>query len=109
MFKVLVEMFLDVVYKVVEVNKDIVLSYEFKGILYIRLFVIGIEIVMGVRFFNEFLFCIVVILVGNYFKDGFKLIDLIIILYDCVVLNGLGYVKFGVNYVVSLYFKYLVK
>ncbi|ABX81750.1 branched-chain amino acid aminotransferase [Acholeplasma laidlawii] len=107
--KVPVEMFLDAVHKVVEANKDLVPSYESKGTLYIRPFVIGTETVMGVRSSNEFLFCIVATPVGNYFKDGFKPIDLTTTPYDRAAPNGLGHVKSGANYAASLYPKHLAK
>ena len=102
-------MFLDAVKQVVEANKDLVPSYESKGTIYIRPFVIGTETVMGVRSANEFLFCIVATPVGNYFKDGFNPIDLTTTPYDRAAPNGLGQVKSGANYAASLYPKYLAK
>jgi len=107
--KVPVKMFLDAVKKVVDANRNLVPSYESKGSLYIRPFVIGTETVMGVRSANEFLFCIVATPVGNYFKDGFSPINLTTTPYDRAAPNGLGHVKSGANYAASLYPKHLAK
>jgi branched-chain amino acid aminotransferase len=107
--KVPVNMFLEAVTQVVKANQDLVPSYESGGTLYIRPFVIGTETVMGVRSANEFLFCIVATPVGNYFKDGFKAINLTTTPYDRAAPNGLGHVKSGANYAASLYPKQLAK
>ncbi|WP_025725486.1 branched-chain amino acid aminotransferase [Acholeplasma granularum] len=103
------ELFIKAVKLVVKENKDLVPSYESKGSLYIRPFVIGTETVMGVRSANEFLFGVVATPVGSYFKDGFNSIRLTTTPYDRAAPNGLGHIKSGANYAASLYPKYLAQ
>ena len=99
--------FLDAILKVVDANRDLVPSYESKGALYIRPFIIGTESVLGVRSSETFLFGIVATPVGSYFKDGFQPIRLTTTSYDRAAPNGLGHVKVGANYAASLYPKKL--
>lgn len=102
-------LFLSAINQIVLANKDLVPSYESKGSLYIRPFVIGTETVMGVRSATEFLFGVVATPVGSYFTEGFKPITLTTTTYDRAAPNGLGNIKAGANYAASLYPKYLAK
>lgn len=103
------ELFIKAIKQIVDANRDLVPSYESKGSLYIRPFVIGTETVMGVRSANEFLFGVIATPVGSYFKDGFNPISLTTTPYDRAAPNGLGHVKTGANYAASLYPKHLAK
>lgn len=103
------DIFINAVTEIVLKNERLIPSYESKGSLYIRPFMIGTETVMGVRPANEYLFCIVVSAVGSYFTNGFGSIKLSTSPYDRAAPNGLGHIKAGANYGASLYPKYLVK
>lgn len=103
------EMFLDAVKKVVLKNKALIPSYETKGSLYIRPFVMGIGDVLGVKPSEIYLFMVVVSPVGSYFKDGFTPITLTTTVYDRSAPNGLGSYKAGANYAASLLPKHLAK
>ncbi|MBN3491208.1 branched-chain amino acid aminotransferase [Acholeplasma equirhinis] len=103
------DLFFDAIKKIVDANRDLIPSYESRGSLYIRPFVIGIETTMGVRPSSEYLFGVVATPVGSYFKDGFSTIRLQTSKYDRAAPNGLGNVKAGANYAASLYPKHLAK
>lgn len=82
--------------------------YGFGVILYLCLFLIGVGENIGVKVVLEFIFFVFCCLVGVYFKGGLVLLNFIMIDYDCVVLMGIGGVKVGGNYVVSLFLYELV-
>lgn len=77
--------------------------YGIGVIFYLCLFVIGVGDNIGVYVVLEYIFFVFCLLVGFYFKGGMVLINFIVFDFDCVVLNGMGVVKVGGNYVVSLF------
>lgn len=105
MLYVLIDKFIVVVKFVVCVNEEFVLLYGIGVILYICFLLIGVGDIIGVKFVEEYIFMVFVMLVGSYFKGGLILINFIVFKeYDRVVLNGIGVVKVGGNYVVSFFF-----
>lgn len=101
------QIFVQAIIEVVRANIDLVPSYESKGSLYIRPFMIGIGHNLGVKPSESYMFAIVVSPVGAYYEQGFKPIKVTTTSYDRVAPNGLGAYKAGANYAAGLYPKYL--
>lgn len=98
-----VELFRDMVTKVVELNKDYIPPYESGASLYIRPLLIGTSAQVGVHPASEYLFIIFVTPVGPYFKGGFSTNPYVIIReYDRSAPLGTGKYKVGGNYAASL-------
>ena len=98
-----VEMFRDMVTKVVELNKDYIPPYESGASLYIRPLIIGTSAQVGVHPASEYMFIIFVTPVGPYFKGGFSTNPYVIIReYDRSAPLGTGKYKVGGNYAASL-------
>ena len=101
--QVSVEMFREMVTKVVELNKDYIPPYESGASLYIRPLLIGTSAQVGVHPASEYLFVIFVTPVGPYFKGGFSTNPYVIIReYDRSAPLGTGKYKVGGNYAASL-------
>ena len=101
--QVSVEMFREMVTKVVELNKDYIPPYESGASLYIRPLIIGTSAQVGVHPASEYLFIIFVTPVGPYFKGGFSTNPYVIIReYDRSAPLGTGKYKVGGNYAASL-------
>ena len=98
-----VEMFREMVTKVVELNKDYIPPYESGASLYIRPLIIGTSAQVGVHPASEYMFIIFVTPVGPYFKGGFSTNPYVIIReYDRSAPLGTGKYKVGGNYAASL-------
>ena len=98
-----VEMFRDMVTKVVNLNKDYIPPYESGASLYIRPLIIGTSAQVGVHPASEYMFIIFVTPVGPYFKGGFSTNPYVIIReYDRSAPLGPGKYKVGGNYAASL-------
>lgn len=98
-----VELFTEMVTKVVKLNIDYLPPYESGASLYIRPLVIGTGPQVGVRPANEYLFIIFVTPVGPYFKDGFKPTPMAILRgYDRAAPLGTGTIKVGGNYAAGI-------
>ena len=98
-----VEMFRDMVTKVVNLNKDYIPPYESGASLYIRPLIIGTSAQVGVHPASEYMFIIFVTPVGPYFKGGFSTNPYVIIReYDRSAPLGTGKYKVGGNYAASL-------
>ena len=98
-----VEMFRDMVTKVIELNKDYIPPYESGASLYIRPLLIGTSAQVGVHPASEYMFIIFVTPVGPYFKGGFSTNPYVIIReYDRSAPLGTGKYKVGGNYAASL-------
>ncbi len=98
-----VELFREMVTKVVELNKDYIPPYESGASLYIRPLLIGTSAQVGVHPASEYLFIIFVTPVGPYFKGGFSTNPYVIIReYDRSAPLGTGKYKVGGNYAASL-------
>lgn len=98
-----VELFTEMVTKVVKLNIDYLPPYESGASLYIRPLVIGTGPQVGVRPANEYLFIIFVTPVGPYFKDGFKPTPMAILRgFDRAAPLGTGTIKVGGNYAAGI-------
>ena len=101
--QVSVELFREMVTKVVTLNKDFSPPYESGASLYIRPLLIGTSAQVGVHPASEYLFVIFVTPVGPYFKGGFSTNPYVIIReYDRSAPLGTGKYKVGGNYAASL-------
>lgn len=98
-----VELFREMVIKVVELNKEFIPPYESGASLYIRPLIIGTSAQVGVHPASEYMFIIFVTPVGPYFKGGFSTNPYVIIReYDRSAPLGTGKFKVGGNYAASL-------
>ncbi|MCH5236695.1 MAG: branched-chain amino acid aminotransferase [Muribaculaceae bacterium] len=98
-----IEIFCEMVKKVVKLNERFVPPYGTGSSLYIRPLEIGISPKVGVSPATEYLVVMLVTPVGPYFKAGFKPTKVCISReYDRVAPKGTGSVKFGGNYGASL-------
>lgn len=98
-----VELFCEMVKKVVKLNEKFVPPYGTGASLYIRPLEIGISPKIGVGSASEFMVVIFVSPVGPYFKSGFKPMNVCITRqFDRVPPKGTGSFKVGANYGSSL-------
>jgi len=96
-------LFTEAVRKAVKLNEGFVPPFESGAALYIRPLLIGTGPQIGVKPADEYLFMVMVMPVGPYFKEGFKPTDLVIYReYDRAAPLGTGTVKVGGNYAASL-------
>jgi branched-chain amino acid aminotransferase len=96
-------LFIEAVNKVVDANRRFVPPYGTGASLYIRPFVIGTGVQVGVKPADEYEFIIFVTPVGPYFKTGFKPVHLIVEEeFDRAAPNGVGDIKVGGNYAAGL-------
>jgi branched-chain amino acid aminotransferase len=103
MAEVPIELFKEAVRKVVKLNERFVPPFESGASLYIRPLLIGTGPQIGVKPSDEYLFMVMVMPVGPYFKEGFKPTDLVIYReYDRAAPLGTGKIKVGGNYAASL-------
>lgn len=98
-----VELFTEMVRKVVKLNERFVPPYGSGASLYIRPLELGMSAQVGVKPASEYLFLILVTPVGPYFKEGFKPTNICIMReFDRVAPKGTGRWKVGGNYAASL-------
>ncbi|MBD5209321.1 MAG: branched-chain amino acid aminotransferase [Bacteroidales bacterium] len=98
-----VELFCDMVRKVVKLNERFVPPYGTGASLYIRPLEIGISPRVGVKPADEYMVIMLVTPVGPYFKEGFKPTKVCMSReYDRVAPKGTGSIKVGGNYAASL-------
>lgn len=98
-----VELFCEMVRKVVKLNERFVPPYGTGASLYIRPLEIGISARVGVKPADEYMVIMLVTPVGPYFKDGFKPTKICMSReYDRVAPKGTGSIKVGGNYAASL-------
>jgi len=103
MAEVSTALFTEAVRKVVRLNEGFVPPFESGAALYIRPLLIGTGPQIGVKPSDEYLFMVMVMPVGPYFKEGFKPTDLVIYReYDRAAPLGTGKIKVGGNYAASL-------
>jgi len=96
-------LFTEAVRKAVSLNEGYVPPFESGAALYIRPLLIGTGPQIGVKPADEYLFMVMVMPVGPYFKEGFKPTDLVIYReYDRAAPLGTGKIKVGGNYAASL-------
>lgn len=97
------ELFCEAVYRVINANRRFVPPYGTGASLYIRPIVIGTGPQIGVRPATEYIFMVLVMPVGPYFKTGFKPVSLLIEEnVDRAAPLGVGDVKVGGNYAAGL-------
>ena len=98
-----VELFCEMVKRVVKLNERFVPPYGSGASLYIRPLEIGISAQVGVKPSSEYLFLVLVTPVGPYFKGGFKNTNICIMReFDRVAPKGTGRWKVGGKYAASL-------
>lgn len=98
-----VELFCDMVTRVVVANKEYIPAYETGGSLYIRPVIVGSGPQLGVKPANETLLLMFVSPVGPYYSGGMKGISAIIDrTHDRAAPFGTGHIKAGGNYGASL-------
>lgn len=98
------ELFLEALTRVVDANREWIPPVSSGGALYIRplLFGSGAEIGLGPA--KEYTFIILVMPVGNYYKEGIKAIPAVVSEeFDRSAPHGTGHVKVAGNYAASLY------
>ena len=103
------ELFYEAVEAVVKANVDDIPEYGSGQSLYIRPFVIGHGMNLGVKPSVEYLFSVFCAPVGTYFKGGLAALDFVTTSYDRAAPNGLGQVKAAGNYAASLLPRELAK
>lgn len=98
-----VELFCEMVRKVVKLNARFIPPYGTGASLYIRPFELGLSPQVGVKPADEYIVIMLVTPVGPYFKTGFKPTKICISRqYDRVAPKGTGAIKIGGNYAASL-------
>ncbi|MFZ4564084.1 MAG: branched-chain amino acid aminotransferase, partial [Bacteroidales bacterium] len=103
MAEVPVELFREVVLKVVKLNLKYVPPYGEGASLYIRPLLIGTGAQVGVKAAKEYTFMVFVGPVGPYFKEGFSPVKMQIVRdFDRAAPLGTGNIKVGGNYAASL-------
>ena len=96
------EKYIDAVLKTIKANIDWVPPCDSGAALYLRPFMFGSGIVIGIKPATEYQFRIFATPVGPYFKGGAKAIALRVPDYDRAAPKGTGHVKAGLNYAMSL-------
>ncbi len=98
-----VELFKEMINKVIKMNMRFVPPYGTGASLYIRPLLIGTGPQVGVRPADEYLLMIFVTPVGPYFKEGFSPVSMLITReFDRAAPLGTGKYKVGGNYAASL-------
>ena len=98
-----IDLFCEMVKKVVKLNERFIPPYGTGASLYIRPLEIGITPKIGVSSASEFMVVMFVSPVGPYFKSGFKPMKVCVTRdYDRVAPKGTGSIKVGGNYGASL-------
>lgn len=103
------ELFFEAIESVVKANIDDIPEYGTGQSLYIRPFVIGHGMNLGVKPSKEYLFSVFCAPVGTYFKGGLEALEFVTTNYDRAAANGMGQVKAAGNYGASLYPRSLAK
>lgn len=94
--------YIDAVKQIVRANEEFVPPYGSGATLYIRPYMIGVGNNIGVGPAPEYIFGILVMPVGPYFKGGMKPVNFVTSDYDRAAPNGTGAAKVGGNYAGSL-------
>ena len=97
------ERFVQACLDVIKANKDWVPPYGSGATLYLRPYMFGSDAVIGVKPATEYQFRILVTPVGPYFKGGVKPITVRLSDLDRAAPHGIGDIKAGLNYAMSLY------
>ncbi|MDD3886372.1 MAG: branched-chain amino acid aminotransferase [Victivallaceae bacterium] len=98
-----VDRFVEAVKTVVRDNQEYIPPFESGGSLYIRPVMFGVTPQIGVNASLEYWLVIMVVPVGNYYKNGIKPVDAMISKdYDRAAPHGTGHIKAAGNYAASL-------
>ena len=97
------EKFIEAVIKTIKANIEWVPPYGTGAALYLRPYMFGSGIVIGVKPATECQFRIFATPVGPYFKGGSNGVALRVPDFDRAAPKGTGHVKAGLNYAMSLY------
>ncbi len=98
-----IELFNEMMEKVVKLNQKYIPPFGTGAALYLRPLLIGTGPQVGVKPADEYLFMIFVGPVGPYFKEGFHPVRMQIVRdYDRCAPLGTGHIKVGGNYAASL-------
>ena len=103
------EMFFDAITQVVKANEADIPAYGSGQSLYIRPFVIGQGMNLGVKPSDDYLFSVFCAPVGTYFKGGLSALEFVTTDFDRAATNGTGQVKVAGNYAASLYPRQIAK
>lgn len=96
-------MFENAVQRIVRENLEYVPPYGSGGALYIRPLLFGCGPRIGVNPADEYVFLILVVPVGDYYKGGLQPVSAVVVEeYDRTAPHGLGNVKVAGNYAASL-------
>ena len=95
--------FIKAVDETVRANLEYVPPYGSGASLYIRPYMFASGPVIGVKPADEYMFRIIVMPVGPYFKGGAKPIAVMVSDYDRAAPHGTGHIKAGLNYAMSLH------
>ena len=97
------EIFFEGIQQVVYANRDDIPEYGKQQSFYIRPFVIGHGMNLGVKPSEEYIFSVFGAPVGTYFAGGLSALEFVTTDYDRAASNGTGQVKLAGNYGASLY------
>ena len=103
------EIFFEGIEEVVKANIDDIPEYGTGQSLYIRPYVIGHGMNLGVKPSDEYMFSVFCAPVGTYFKGGLQALDFVTTDFDRAAAHGTGQVKVAGNYAASLYPRSLAK
>ena len=95
--------FVEAVVETVKANAAYVPPYGSGATLYIRPYMFGSDAVIGVKPANEYQFRVFTTPVGPYFKGGAKPITIRVSDFDRAAPHGIGHIKAGLNYAMSLH------
>ena len=97
------DIFMDAIQQVVAANIDYVPPYGSDGALYIRPLLIGSGPRIGVTPADEYIFLILVVPVGDYYKGGLTPVSAVVMDdYDRAAPQGVGNVKVAGNYAAGM-------
>ena len=98
-----VELFKEMIIKVIKLNEKYIPLPGLGASLYLRPVLIGSGAQVGIKPSNEYLLVIFAGPVGPYFKEGFNPVNVQIVRdYDRTAPQGTGHIKVGGNYAASL-------
>jgi len=97
------ELFMEAVARVVKANPGYVPPYGTGGSLYVRPLLFGSGARIGVQPADEYVFLVLVVPVGAYYKGGLSPVSAVVMdEYDRAAPRGVGSVKVGGNYAAGL-------
>ena len=97
------EMFIESIRRVIRDNIEYVPPYGSGGALYIRPLLFGSGPQIGIHPADEYVFLVLVVPVGPYYKGGLKPVRAVVLdEYDRAAPHGVGHIKVGGNYAASL-------